>query len=100
MPPRDGSAIADAGAYAEYGALAARSLDAGSIDTFLRDWSALTDRIEETYQRLQVTAARNTADRDASERLESFLAEVYAPAQEGEQRAREALLASGIEPEG
>src|SRR5947209_5368750 len=83
-----------------YRELQARPLDAASVDAFLRDWTAVTDLIEETHQRLRVAVDRDTADDAARERLAAFLAGVYAPAQEAEQALREKLLASGIEPAG
>ncbi|GAC1462200.1 MAG: M3 family oligoendopeptidase [Chloroflexota bacterium] len=75
-------------------------LDPNSVEMFLAQWSALADRIHELGQRLKVATDANTADEDARARYAYFVETISAHTEEAEQRLREKLLASGLEPEG
>jgi hypothetical protein len=57
---------------ADYAELLARPVDAGTLYTFLVDWSDLSKSIEETATFLQLAADLNTADVSAQERLSHF----------------------------
>jgi oligoendopeptidase F len=80
--------------------LDASQLTAETIDVFLHQWAGLNDRLYELHVRLKVATTRNTADAEAQQRHEHFLAEVFPPWQNAEQRLREKLLASGLEAPG
>lgn len=67
---------------------------------WLARWSRLAELVAETEQRLFVATSVNTADKDAEARLNAYLDGVYQEAQKADQRLKEKLLASGLEPEG
>ena len=52
------------------------------------------------YPRLHVATSANTADKEADNRFKAFLDEIYPAAEAAEQKLREKLLASGLEPNG
>jgi oligoendopeptidase F len=83
-----------------YHDLAARSLSARGVDAWLADWTRLDERVSEMYSRLHVATSANTADKDADMRFKAFLDEIYPAAEAAEQKLREKLLASGLEPQG
>jgi len=49
---------------------------------------------------LHIATTIDTADAEAKERFERFLAEIFPPSAQAEQRLRQKLLASGLEPAG
>jgi oligoendopeptidase F len=83
-----------------YNDLAARTLTAQNVTAWLADWTALDDRVSEMYSRLHVATTVNTADKDAEARFKSFLDTIYPNVEAAEQKLREKLLASGLEPKG
>ena len=83
-----------------YDDLAARSLTASNIAEWLTDWTRLDDRVSEMYSRLHVATSANTEDKEADTRYKAFLDEIYPAAEAAEQKLREKLLASGLEPKG
>lgn len=80
--------------------LESRPLDAGSVDAWLADWTRLGELLTELYARLYVATTVNTADTAAEQRFHAFLEHVVEPAQAAEQKLKEKLLASGLEPAG
>jgi len=83
-----------------YRDLEAQTLTQGSVAGWLADWSRLAALVSETEQRLLVATSINTADKGAEARLERYLDGVYQEAQKADQRLKERLIASGLEPEG
>ena len=83
-----------------YQDLATRPLDSGNIVTFLTDWTRLSERVDEMQARLQVATTLNTTDQEAEQRYHTYLDEIYPAAQAAEQRLKEKLLSSGLEPSG
>ena len=83
-----------------YQELAGRRLTASNVEQFLLDWTALTQLWYEAYQRLYVGITVDTTDVVAERRYHAFLDEIYPAVQEAEQRLKEKLLASGLEPPG
>ena len=81
-----------------YQDLAARTLTAQNVTAWLADWTALDDRVSEMYSRLHVATTVNTADKDAEARFKAFLDTIYPRVEAAEQKLREKLLASGLEP--
>jgi oligoendopeptidase F len=71
-----------------------------NVQAWLEDWSRLADRMEELYSRLSVAVAANTADAEAERKYTVFLDEIQPPARAMEQRLKQKLLSSGLEPEG
>lgn len=83
-----------------YQELARRKLTASNVEQFLLDWTALTQLWHETFQRLYVGITVDTTDAEAERRYITFLDEIYPAVQEAEQRLKQKLLASGLEPAG
>ncbi len=80
--------------------LAARELRPDNVTTFLSDWTRLAERVDELQQRLYLATTLNTADAAAEQRFHTFLDHIYPATQAAEQRLKEKLLTSGLEPAG
>ena len=83
-----------------YQELAARSLTAANVDAWLEDWSSVGERIDEMYARLSVATSVNTADNEADQRMNQFLDSLYPNVTAAEQKLKQKLLASQLEPHG
>ncbi len=83
-----------------YQDLAARPLAADNAVEWLTDWTRLGEKIEEMFSRLSVATSINTADKQADERMNAFLDGIFPGALAAEQKLKEKLLASGLEPQG
>lgn len=83
-----------------YKRLDSRPLNKAGVDSWLADWSSISERIEEMYSRLSVATSTNTADKEAEERMNRFLDTIFPNALAADQKLKEKLLASKIEPEG
>lgn len=83
-----------------YNDLAARTLSAADVGEWLVDWTRLDERVSEMYSRLHVATSASTTDKEADARFKTFLDEIYPGAEAAEQKLREKLLASGLEPKG
>lgn len=81
-------------------ALFERELSDGSVDEWLRDWTALWALINETQTRLEVATTVDTTDEATNARYLEYLETVITPWRAAEQKLKEKLLASGIEPAG
>lgn len=84
--------------YADH--LEKRSLSPTTLDDWVMDWSDLNRMLSEIYGRLWVATTLNTADQDAKNRFNTFLDETYNPSQAANQRLKQKLLASGLQPQG
>ena len=80
--------------------LEACPLSASTVEDWLTDWSSIGERIEEMYARLAVATSVNTADQEADKRMNAFLEGVFPHVMAAEQKLKEKLLASKLEPEG
>ena len=83
-----------------YRDLSGRTLTGDSVHQFLANWTWVSERVSETQSRLRVATTQNTADQEAERLYHSFLDEIFPAAQAAEQRLKEHLLASGLEPAG
>ncbi|MGB8212718.1 MAG: M3 family oligoendopeptidase [Anaerolineales bacterium] len=83
-----------------YKELLSRSLAAENADAWLADWSSVGERIEELYSRLSVATSVNTADQAADARMNNFLDSIFPNVSAAEQKLKEKLLASRLEPAG
>lgn len=83
-----------------YRKLESRSLNSDNVAEFLADWTALNDRVDELSSRLYVATTVNTADAEAERRYRAYLDEIEPAFEAAEQRLREKLLGSGLEPAG
>jgi oligoendopeptidase F len=77
-----------------------RKLTAAELTGWLVDWSQLSGLVYETFQRLYVAITVDTTDPAAQRRYNTFLDEVFARYEAAEQKLKEKLLASRLEPEG
>ena len=83
-----------------YQDLESRSLTNTNIQEWLADWSSVGERIEEMYARLSVATSVNTADQEADRRMNRFLEGIFPNGMAAEQKLKEKLLSSKLEPSG
>ncbi len=83
-----------------YQELDARQLDAATEAEWLADWSSVGERLEEMYSRLAVATSTNTADKEAEEHMNKFLDTIFPNAMAADQKLKEKLLGSQLEPKG
>jgi oligoendopeptidase F len=80
--------------------LEAQQLSAANVNDWLAEWSHLSENIFEMRERLYVATTVNTADTEAEKRYNAFLDDIQPNAEAADQRLKEKLLASGLEPHG
>jgi oligoendopeptidase F len=83
-----------------YEALASAELDAASVGDWLQQWSDLVELLSEVGTRMHIATTVDTTDTEARDAYHAFLEQVGEPAQAAEQRLKQHLLASGLEPDG
>ncbi|OGO37844.1 MAG: M3 family oligoendopeptidase [Chloroflexi bacterium RBG_16_57_11] len=83
-----------------YAELIERPFSATSISGWLADWTRLAELVYERFQRLYVAITVDTTDVASKQEYDSFLDRIYPNAQTAEQKLKETLLASGLEPAG
>jgi oligoendopeptidase F len=81
-------------------ALNSRALTAETVSGWLADWSRLGELLFETFSRLQVATTQDTSDQAAERQFNTFLETIYPAAQAADQKLKQKLLASGLEPAG
>lgn len=82
-----------------YQELAERAVSQEDVAAWLADWSRLQDLIYERRQRHYVATTLDTTDEQAEQDYDHFLDEIYPQAQAADQRLKQRLLESGIEPD-
>lgn len=80
--------------------LANRPLTAETVDTWLTDWTSIGALVDELNTWYTIATTVNTADSETEKRYTAFLDTVQPQAADAEQRLKEKLLASGLEPAG
>ena len=83
-----------------YQELTDRPINASTVERWLKDWTHLSKLVYETNERLVVATTVDTTDLGAERRYSDFLDKIYPSAQAAEQKLKEKLLISGLEPEG
>ncbi len=83
-----------------YHELDERALDEANVEVWLSQWSYLIDLISETYARLTLAVNLDTTDKGAEYRYNAFLDGIYPASQAADQKLKEKLLASELEPNG
>jgi oligoendopeptidase F len=83
-----------------YQELSTRPLDAKSLDPWMSDWSRVAEKVDEFYWRLYVEHTCHTADEAIDKQYNHFLEEIYPKYRAAEQKLKEKLLASHLEPKG
>lgn len=82
-----------------YQELLDRKLSQGNLESWLGDWTRLASLVHESLARLELAATLDTTDEQADQSFQRFLDEIFPPAQAMEQKLKEKLLASGLQPE-
>ena len=80
--------------------LATRPLTAETVDSWLADWTSIASLVDELNTWYTIATTVNTADSETQNRYTAFLDTVQPQAADAEQRLKEKLLASGLEPAG
>lgn len=83
-----------------YQQLAAQDINTSNIETWLLDWSKLSEVVSEQNNRLFVATTVNTADEQAEKNLQEYLDTTFTSSKAYEQKLKEKLLASGLTPRG
>jgi oligoendopeptidase F len=74
------------------------SLNAGNLESWLAGWSRLWSLFDEAYWRLYVAVTVDTTDQEAERRYNEFLDGHRTRSEQVNQRLKEKLLESGLEP--
>jgi oligoendopeptidase F len=83
-----------------YEELAARRISAATVDAWLKEWSDVASCVYELKERLYVAKTRFTADKKIESQFNNFMDHIYPAYLAAEQKLKEKLLASGLEPKG
>lgn len=83
-----------------YDDLLARELTAANVEQWLTDWTRISALLDEVNTRYTIATTVNTADEETDRRYKVYLDEIVPPMLEAEQKTKEKLLASGLEPAG
>ena len=83
-----------------YDDLASRPLSAETVNTWLADWTSIAALVDELNTWYSIATTVNTADSGLQERYTAFLDHIRPQAADAEQRLKEILLASELEPSG
>ncbi|MCE9645535.1 MAG: M3 family oligoendopeptidase [Chloroflexi bacterium] len=80
-------------------ALQSADLTKDNLAAWLSDWSAIADRLDEQYTRRFVATTQYTADEQIEKSFNHFIETIQPQARTEEQKLKEKLLASGLQPE-
>ena len=83
-----------------YDDLQARAVSADTVDAWLLDWTSIGALVDELNTWYSIATTVNTADTETQNRYANFLDNIQPQAAAAEQRLKEKLLASGLEPAG
>src|SRR5579872_7436509 len=83
-----------------YDDLLARELSAANVEQWLGDWTRISALLDELTTRYTIMTTVNTTDEETDRRYKVYLDEIVPPMMEAEQKVKEKLLASGLEPAG
>ena len=83
-----------------YRLLVRREVTSANVDSWLANWSRLSEVVYEQNNRLAVAVSSNTADKEAKKRYHENIEQVMTPASSYDQKLRKKLLASGLVPAG
>lgn len=78
--------------------LESRPLTPQGAPEWLADWTQLSDLINETHSRLNVATSVDTTDKEAENRLNKFLDDIFPKSQAAGQKLKKKLLESRLEP--
>lgn len=80
--------------------LLSRPLRDHDVNQWLLDWTRISDLMIEAHARRSLAVSMNTTDSQAEADFHRYLDEIYPLSQAANQRLKEKLLTSGLEPEG
>ncbi len=80
--------------------LVERPVSAANVESWLMDWSDLSRAVSEAYKRRYVASTVDTADPLVNEQYTAYLDHIHPQWQAVEQRLKEKLIASGLQPTG
>ena len=83
-----------------YADLNQQTLSPANVEAWLKDWTLLCELGDELSSRLYVASSINTVDKDAEQRFNNFMEKTFPGISEADQKLKEKLLASGLEPAG
>ena len=83
-----------------YQELTACALAAANVEEWLREWTRVIELGDELSSRLFTATTVNTADQAAESRFQHFMEKTYPGLTMADQKLKEKLLASGLEPAG
>jgi oligoendopeptidase F len=83
-----------------YDDLLARPLTASSVDEWLANWTRIAALVDEASTRFTIRTTSNTADIEAQREYTTFLEDVLPRVMEAEQKLKQKLLESGLQPTG
>lgn len=82
-----------------YEELNQRPLTAETLDKWMKDWSLIAKHASEQYNRIYIDVSCNTADKEIEQRLYDFMDDIFPALEAAEQKLKDRLLDSGLEPE-
>jgi oligoendopeptidase F len=77
-----------------------QTIQAGNVETWLSEWSRLSECVNELYSRLYIATTQNTADEETEKRFNAYLDNIYSKSEMHEQKLKEMLLGTRLEPAG
>jgi oligoendopeptidase F len=83
-----------------YQELLVADLAQNTLQSWLAQWSRLSELVEEVLVKGEIACTQNTADQERAERKQRFLDEISLHIQPLDQQVKQKLLASGLEPDG
>lgn len=83
-----------------YRELEKEEISADNVEGWLSRWSRVSECVDEQYNRLYIATTQNTVDSKIEEKYHRFLDDIYPNAQVHEQKLKEMLLATRLEPMG
>ncbi len=83
-----------------YADLASRAVTERTADGWLADWSRIAELLEESFWRLYVATTTDTSNAQAQALYSAFIDETQPAARVAEQKLKQKLIGSGIEPPG
>ena len=83
-----------------YDSLLACRLTASNVDEWLVNWTGIAALIDEASTRFTIRTTCNTADTQAQREYTTFLDDVLPPVMAAEQKLKQKLLESGLQPSG
>jgi oligoendopeptidase F len=80
--------------------LESRTLTVDNVADFLADWTEIVELVDEIGSRRHLATTVNTADEEAERLYGAYLDKIFPAVEAAEQKLKEKLLVSGLEPDG